>query len=258
MPLLGFTVVASLAITLIGVIVLRSPDTHSNLWQSVRADYGRTPLGFIGQEAGDVELALNGRELKQENTGLVSSVYAMGIAGAADLAGATDPGRVVYLTRGCSTCHGVDARGGPVAPSLAGSPPATVERMAREGPGGMPAYSPAHLSDDDMADLAPYLRSLEVARPKSEEIAALQRLTYDPSVPLDVLLKGKAAIRRSCGACHDQPGPQDIQRAFGSDAEAARLVADMVYETNLNLDDARAIAYYMLAVLNGADPVKAP
>lgn len=47
-------------------------------------------------------------------------------------------------------------------------------------------------------------------------------------------------------------------RAFSSDVEAALLVADMVPEAKLSLEDAKAIAYYILAVLHSADPVKAP
>jgi len=238
-PMGGLTAVVTLATVLIGFIVLRSPDTHANLWTTLEPGYARTSPIFVGQEVGDIGLLLNGH-LKPEVFGF------------------TDPGRVIYLTRGCSTCHGLDARGGPVGPSLAGSLPETVKRMVREGPGGMPAYSEVYVSDTDLTALATYLRSLEVIRPLSEQIAALQRLTYDPSVPIDVLLKGKAAIRTSCGACHTQPGKDDILRAFSNDTEAALLVADMVYETNLSLEDARAIAYYMLAILNDADPIKAP
>jgi mono/diheme cytochrome c family protein len=233
-------VVVALASMLIGVIVLRSPYTHANLWETVPPGYTRTSLTLVGQEVGDVELT-GDHERVQEVSGF-----------------AVEQGRAVYLTRSCAICHGLDARGGPVGPSLAGSSLETVKRMVREGRGGMPTYTDAHLGDADLAALAAYLRGLEVARPDSEKIAALQRLTYDPSVPIDVLLKGKAAIRRSCGACHAQPGREDILRAFRSDAQAAGLVAEMVYETNLSIEDARAIAYYMLAVLNGADPVRVP
>ncbi|MBI4202883.1 MAG: cytochrome c [Chloroflexi bacterium] len=248
-PLVGFGVVVTLGSVLIGVIVLRSPDTHANLWESAREGYDRTPLSIVGSEASQVELAMKASNVPGPSGGLVASAFA---------ASAGDPGRAVYLSQGCATCHGLDARGGPVGPSLASSSLAVVKRMVREGRGGMPIHAETHLGEAALADLAMYLRTIDVTRPKSEEVAALQRLTYDPSVSMDVLLKGKTAIRRSCGACHDQPGPQDILRAFSSDAEAARLLADMVYETNLSLEDARAIAYYMLAILNGADPVKAP
>lgn len=239
-PLTGSLIVITLATVLIGVIVLRSPYTHGNLWERIPLNYSRTPLTIVGQEVGDVELSLDGERFLEGN-GL-----------------ATDQGRAIYLSRSCATCHGLDARGGPVGPSLAGSSLETVKRMVREGRGGMPAYIEEHLDEAALAALAVYLRGLEVARPDPQKIAALQRLIYDPSVPRDVLLKGKAAIRRSCGACHAQPGREDILQAFNSDAEAARLVADMVYETNLSIEDAETIARYMLAIRNSADPVMAP
>lgn len=240
-PLAGLLIVVTLASVLIGVIVLRSPDTHGNLWETVPVGYTRTSVTLVGQEVGDVELTLDHHKRLQEGNGF-----------------AMERGRAVYLSRSCATCHGLDARGGPVGPSLAGSSPEIVRRMVREGRGGMPAYIDAHLSEADLAALVAYLRELEVAKPDPQKIAGLQRLTYDPAVPKDVLLKGKAAIRRSCGACHAQPGREDILRAFSSDAAAARLVADMVYETNLSLEDAETIARYMLAIRNGTDPVRAP
>ena len=259
-PLIGSLVVVTLASVLISV-VLRSPYTHANLWETVPASYTRTSPILVGQEVGDVELALDGEAALAGNRitslGLVGPVA--GIEGLqAGNGSAIEQGRAVYLTRACATCHGLDAGGGPVGPSLAGSSPETVQRMVREGRGGMPAYSEEHLTDAGLAELSTYLSGLDIARPSSEDIAALQRLTYDPFVPKDVLLKGKVAIRRSCGACHVQPDKEDIVRAFSSDAQAAGLVAEMVYETNLSLEDAKAITYYMLAIVNGADPMKAP
>lgn len=234
-PGLLFLVVGGLATLLIGVIVLRSPYTHSNLGD-LRPEYARTSLALVGQ-VGET-MTLGQKPTKAGNPEPL------------------DPGRAIYLTAGCTICHGLDARGGVTGPSLAGSLAEIVKHMVRDGPGGMPAWPLDKLSDADLGTLATYLQGLEVARPSTEEIATIQRITYNPLVPMDVLLKGKVAIRRSCGACHAQPGTEDILRAFDSDAKAAGLVAEMVQETNLSLEDARAIAYYMLAVLNGADPVK--
>lgn len=239
-PALGFAVVIGLAGLLIGAVVLRSPDTHSNLWETAHESYGRTPSSVVGEETGDVELLLDESSLPPGKPLPLAR------------------GRFVYLSRGCATCHGLDASGGPVGPSLAGIAPEVVERMVREGRGGMPLYSENHLQPGDLAHLASYLQGLPVARPAPEEIAALQRISYDQSVPVDVLLKGKSAIRRSCGACHAQPDPEDIRRAFHNDAEAASLVAEMLQETNLSVEDARAITNYMLAIRNGNDPIAAP
>ena len=55
----------------------------------------------------------------------------------------------------------------------------------------------------------------------------------------------KVVEAQSQAKCHFEPG-------------AASLVAEMLQETNLNVDDARAIANYMLAIRNGADPITAP
>ncbi|MFQ5854476.1 MAG: c-type cytochrome [Anaerolineae bacterium] len=245
-PRLGFALVIGLATLLIGVIVLRSPDTHANLWNGVRPGYARTPVTMVGGEVvweiPWAQIAL----LLDEEVGLRGGASPM------------DPDRQVYLGAGCATCHGLDARGGPVGPPLAGSVPEIVERMVRDGPGGMPAYSEVQLSDADLEKLAAYLQRLETTEPSAEELAALQRLSYDPSVPLDVLLKGKAALRKSCHACHAPPTKAEILGAFATDAEVTSLVAQMVRETTLGLEDAEVIAYYMLAIRNGADPVKAP
>jgi len=247
-PLAGSLIVVTLASVLIGVVV-RSPDTHANLWETVPPGYTRTTLTLVGHGVGDVELARDPNDVREVSKGLVTSAFA---------ANTSDPGRAIFLSQGCATCHGLDARGGPVGPSLANSSSETVKRMVREGRGGMPTYVDAHLGDADLAALAAYLQGLEVVRPDPQKIAALQRLSYDPSVSREMLLKGKAAIRRSCGACHAQPNANDIVKAFSADAAAARLVADMVYETNLSIEDAYAIAHYMLAIRNGADPVRAP
>jgi mono/diheme cytochrome c family protein len=249
----GFAVVATLATVLIGFIVLRSPDTHANLWTTLHPGYARTAPIVVGQEAvGDVELALDpGRAIYLSLSAAVSELRAVTTP--------LDPGRAVYLSAGCATCHGLDARGGPVGPSLA-NPfpdfPEIVKKMVRDGPGGMPNYSEAHLSDADLEVMAAYLQKLAAPRPNSEEIAAIQNLKWDPTVPQALALQGKAALRRSCAACHTQPTNEEILSAFSTDGQAAGLVAEMVSETNLSLEDARAIAYYMMALLHGADPVK--
>ena len=239
-PTVGFAVVATLATVLIWAIVLRSPDTHAHLWETWRPEYTRTSPIFVGQEVGGVELTLGQGHLRK-------GYLAFG-----------EVGRAIYLDLGCATCHGLDAKGGPVGPSLAHSSPNITKRMVREGPGGMPVYGEAVVSEADLGKLATYLQNLKTVKPSTEEIASIQRITYDPSVPTDMLLKGKVAIRRSCGACHTQPTKEEILHAFGNDTLATGLVADMVQETNLSLEDARAIAYYMLAIINGADPIKEP
>lgn len=248
-PRLGFVVVIGLATLLIGVVV-RGPDTNGNLWNDAPPGYARTEVTVVGGK-GVEEGRQAGTASPGPRVALALPEVALGDVEP------MSPGRRVYIQAGCATCHGVDALGGPVGPSLAASHPEIVKRMVRDGPGGMPAYSATSLSDADLDKLAVYLRGLETApKPGTEELARLQRIAYDPLVPVDVLLKGKAALRRSCGACHAQPTNEEIVAAFSTDAEVSSLVATMVRETNLSLEDAKLITYYMLAIRNGADPLR--
>jgi len=242
-PRLGFLVVIGLAITLIGV-VLRSPDTHANLWTQVDPTYART------------EVAQLSGEMTTEAHPAGISLFVPSLSWQAALP--ADPGKQVFLRAGCGMCHGIDALGGPVAPLIAGSSLETVKHMVREAPGGMPAYAQGALSDSDLEAMAGYLAGLPGSNPPIDELSTLADLTYNPSVPLDVLLKGKAAIRRSCGACHTQPTREEILSEFSSDYVATHRTAKMVQNAKLSLEDGKAVANYILAVIHGADPVKEP
>ncbi len=250
-PRLGLAAVIAVATVLIGIL-LRGPDTNGNLWREVPPGYTRTEVTVVGENGASMTMPVTAASpgprialaLPEMTFGAATTPMA--------------PGKRVYVQAGCATCHGVDAQGGPVGPPLAGSDPKIVTRMVREGPAGMPSYTEAQLNNADMDKLVAYLQGLKTA-PKltTEELAALARLTYDPAVPTSVLLKGKADLRRSCGGCHTQPNEEEISGAFASDFDAMSTVAAMAArKTNLNFEDARAIANYMLALRNGADPVK--
>jgi mono/diheme cytochrome c family protein len=243
-PRLGLALVAGLAVVLIGVIVLRSPNTHGNLWESTPPDYVRTDVATVG-----------GQELARNRPGALAFRLADVALGSGT---ALDPGRRLFVGAECSTCHGLDARGAAVGPALAAANPDIVRHMVRDGPKGMPAYSAAQLSDADLDRIAAYLQGLSIEAKDSEEVAAIQRMTFDPSVSRQQLLRGRVALRQSCGACHAQPSKDDIRAAFASDFDAASLVAQMTRQTNLSLEDARAIAQYMLAIRNGVDPLDEP
>jgi cytochrome c553 len=238
--MLGFALVTGLAALLIGKITLNSPDTHAHLWDTLRPEYDRTAPITVGQEFGDVDLTLKRGRSEIGNPMSVT------------------PGHEIYLASGCATCHGLDARGGSVGPSLAGSFPEIVNHMVRDGPGGMPAYNNANITDADLATMSAYLRGLPVVKPQTQELLALQHMPWDPAISREVLLQGKAALRRSCGACHTQPTKEEILSAFGSDSLATGLVAQMVQNANVSLEDGKAIAHYMMAILHDADPVKEP
>lgn len=235
-PRIGFVLVIAVASLLIGGIVLRSPDTHANLWNKVELGYKRTDVNMVGEK---IAFALPGG-IAFHNPGNLQEDTAI------------DPGRRVYLEAGCATCHGVDARGGVVGTSLAGAIPQIVKNVVREGPYGMPSFPKDLLSDADLEKLTAYLKGLGTVKPTAAQIATLTQLTYDPSVSKEVLLKGRAALRKSCGACHTPPSKAEMSGGF----DPGSLLATMVQETNLSLEDAKLIGYYILAIRNGVDPVK--
>jgi cytochrome c553 len=77
--------------------------------------------------------------------------------GVGDASGA----RQAYLSAGCGNCHGENAEGTDVAPSLAGHAPEQVRRQVRSPLAQMPAYSMAQLSDEDLDSIIEYIAGLE-------------------------------------------------------------------------------------------------
>jgi mono/diheme cytochrome c family protein len=225
---LGFMLVIGIGGTL-GTIVLRSPDTHSNLWNGVEPGYDRTPVDVVGEE---VDFKLLGSVISDFD----------------------NPGRGLYLSAGCATCHGIDVGGGVVGARLAGSIPEITTNVVRQGNYGMPAFPEETLSEADLEMLVAYLESIPSFKPTNEERATLKLLTYDPSVSLERLLNGKATMRRSCAACHEVPDKAYLSGGY----DVGELLEEMVKETNLSLEDARIIADYIFAIRNGADPIQAP
>ena len=131
--------VSGLGLGLIGGIVARSPETHANVRP---AGYDRTAVGYVGE---------------------VAPFEGFGLAGARVDDGA-DPiarGRGLFLAIGCAACHGLAAEGGAVGPEL------DLEEIFREdfgpivrsGPGGMPAFTDATLSDVDLEAIYGYLKA---------------------------------------------------------------------------------------------------
>lgn len=77
-------------------------------------------------------------------------------------AGSSARGKDAYLKAGCDQCHGREAQGSPVtAPRLGPSPLplAAFTLFIRKARVQMPAYSPAILSDADIADIYAYVSS---------------------------------------------------------------------------------------------------
>ena len=81
-----------------------------------------------------------------------------------DSASDTAAGRATYIAN-CAACHGAGATGdavggGAFAPPLLGTAPTQVGEAIRIGPGAMPAFDPGQVSDQQLSEVAAYLRFL--------------------------------------------------------------------------------------------------
>ncbi len=75
-------------------------------------------------------------------------------------ASVADRGLVLYVARGCASCHGLGGTGTSVGSSVLGASERKVTRLIRDGSGGMPVYHPNDLSDQEIQTLAGYIASL--------------------------------------------------------------------------------------------------
>ena len=211
---IGLLVVLSLATLLIG-IVLRSPDTHSNLWNGIRDGYTRTEVAVVAEE-GKTAVAEASAQSGQVTMSLQSPLW-MEMPKDEALREIPDPGQRLYIASGCARCHGLNGRGGVVGPSLAGRDPRLIAAMARLGPEGMPAFPTSTLSDSELAEIGAYLSSLKpsVSKPRSTEVP--QPAAPPPSVPQSTTPSGapvpaaigdaaggKAVFAARCAACHGE------------------------------------------------------
>lgn len=137
------TVVIGMALVLVAVTLLsigaNSPYTHANLAPRYDERYDRTGQIVVG-EVGDLE---------------------RGGPSASDVA---DRGAALFVTAGCAGCHSLEGRGGPVAKAIAGVDQALLLQKVRGGTSGMPKFSPTFLTDEELAEIGAYLRSLSAAR----------------------------------------------------------------------------------------------
>lgn len=129
--------VLGIGLTLL-TIVARSPYTHSNLDVGFDPGYTRTAQILVGAPV--------------PATGDMLAVPR-----------ASDPvqlGKQLFVVDGCAACHGLDGRGGIVGPSIAGTNATKLRVKTTVGPGGMPAFAPGALTDQDLAAIAAYLNSV--------------------------------------------------------------------------------------------------
>ena len=139
---LSFVVLALVLFAGLGILMIgaRSPYTHSNLAEGFDPRYDRTSQILVGADTFFTGL---GRDVEPASA---------------------DPaarGAALFVTQGCASCHALGGGGGPVGPRIVGIDEETIATRVRQGPMGMPRFSPAGLTDAEIADIATYLRSLD-------------------------------------------------------------------------------------------------
>ena len=84
---------------------------------------------------------------------------------------AAERGKQVYLKYGCYQCHGRQGQGSSAGPRLAPAPmpPAAFARYVRQPRGEMPPYTAKVVTDQELADIHAFLRSV----PRPPAVAAL-------------------------------------------------------------------------------------
>jgi mono/diheme cytochrome c family protein len=129
-------VVVSLAATLL-FIGASSPYTHANLNSAFDEGYTRTEQIVVGP--------------------------AVPFAAPRATGNGADPvarGQALFVTEGCVGCHALGGQGGAVAKAIAAVDQTLLLQKVREGTPGMPPFSTAGLTDQQVADIGAYLRSL--------------------------------------------------------------------------------------------------
>jgi mono/diheme cytochrome c family protein len=105
---------------------------------------------------------------------VVSGLHVGGSALAAERKPSAARGKETYIKVGCHLCHGTVGQGSNAGLRLAPDPlPAeAIAQFIRGTKGPMPFYSEVSLPDEDVADIAAYLRSIPAAR-SADSIPAL-------------------------------------------------------------------------------------
>jgi ubiquinol-cytochrome c reductase cytochrome c subunit len=79
-------------------------------------------------------------------------------------------GKVLFARIGCYQCHGYAGQGGRAGARIAPTPLKAQDliRYVRRPPGEMPAYTEKVVSDQELADIYAYIKSLPSPKPVSE------------------------------------------------------------------------------------------
>jgi mono/diheme cytochrome c family protein len=79
------------------------------------------------------------------------------------LTGNSDNGKRLFLKNGCYQCHGQSGQGGLAGARLAQiklAQPAFIAYVRNPAPGGMPPYRAKVMSDQELADVFAYIKTL--------------------------------------------------------------------------------------------------
>ena len=116
---------------------------------------------------------------------------------------AIDEGKRLYL-EGCATCHGLNAEGGTMGPTLIGVGAAAVHfqvstgRMPMAAPGAQAPQKPPDYTEEEVAAMAAYIASLA----PGPAIPTAEELDYSDA---DVA-EGGVLFRINCAQCHQAAG----------------------------------------------------
>lgn len=83
--------------------------------------------------------------------------------------GPASRGQQLFVSKGCSACHGTQGEGSGIAPALGGHTGEQVKRQVRSPVGLMPAFSPDQISNQELEQIAQYLTTLAVDHQHDEE-----------------------------------------------------------------------------------------
>ena len=150
-PMGAFGAVVTLALLLIGVVILRpwsGPDsswrTHMNQTDEPYSGYTRSVQTFVSPEG-------------------AAPIGVWSLAEDADLSIGGGEGGSLFVVKGCASCHGLDARGGTVGPDLMDVSASDVRRETEKGPEGMPAFHEVDIADEEVEAITGYVMALQEA-----------------------------------------------------------------------------------------------
>jgi mono/diheme cytochrome c family protein len=99
-------------------------------------------------------------------------------------------GREAYLAAGCAACHGQNAEGTDVGPSLAGHTAEQVHQQVRSPLAQMPAYPVEQLSEDDLELIAEYVAGLKPAKEHVEPVKLSEALAVHHWMAISAIAVG--------------------------------------------------------------------